>query len=80
MFGLLVFASWFSLAAYSAWFFGAKQHVTMSPSEIRFLWHVHRKESHCNAPCYVKKYDKKKNTVGFKCSCEYEHESKRPMV
>ncbi|MFQ6086934.1 MAG: hypothetical protein ACE5OV_02830 [Candidatus Bathyarchaeia archaeon] len=81
MLGLLAIASWVSLTAYSTWLFGmAKQYQAMSPKDVRFLWRVHKHVSRCNAPYYVKKYNKKKNIVGFKCSCGYEYESKRPII
>lgn len=81
MLELLVFGSLFSLVAYSVWFLGwARRHATLSPSDARFLWRVHKRECQCNALRYVRKYNWKKNIVGFKCACGYEYESKRPMV
>lgn len=77
MMGALVLLAWLFLVAGIIWFVAlAKDYVSLTGNETRFLWKLHKRQAQCSCTKFETIRHKKK-VVGFRCACGYEYLSKR---
>ena len=77
MIGVLVLLAWLFLVAGIIWFVAlAKDYVSLTGNETRFLWKLHKRQAQCSCTKFETIRHKKK-VVGFRCACGYEYLSKR---
>jgi hypothetical protein len=71
---------WACFAVYAVWYStSAKQYASITRTEARTLWHIHKQNVHCNGK-KCKEIRRGNKIVGFECECGYKHFQKRPIV
>jgi hypothetical protein len=77
---IIMTSSWACLTMYAAWYFTkVKRYSSITPTEARQLWTIHRHDTRCNGRKW-RQVKKGKQTVGFECECGYKHVQKKPIM
>lgn len=77
---IFIVASCTSFLAYVTWYFTVgKQYASLTPSDARILWKIHKQDSNCKAKKWrIIRYRDK--IIGFECGCGHRHIEKRPLI
>jgi len=84
MIDLIMWALWFMLGGYCAWFLTrAKKSEPLTLDDLVILWKIHRRQSGCNAP--LSKVEpivnpRSNEFSGFKCKCGHQYQSQRLII